>query len=289
MSVPSPRRPLLWLAAAVGVQLLLLAFQVRGDRNVRLIRVWTVEAFTPFESAGTATVGWLGGLWSGYIDLRGTRQRNRMLQAQVDQLQLKVDRLRGQAAEADRLAGLLGFRKSHPKLPLLAARVISASPAPATKLIYVNRGSDAGVRANMGVITPNGVVGKVLEVYPNTAQVLLVTDRESGVGAMVSPTHAEGVVKGTGGPDLAMDYVVSSEKVEAGEQVLTSGLDQIFPRDLPVGTVVSTQSGRPFRQIEVRPAAHLDRLSDVLVIMMVLKPPAPAPVSDPRGSRRHHH
>ncbi len=288
MSVPSPRRPLLWLAAAVGVQLLLLAFQIRREHNIRLIRVWTVEAFTPLESAGTASIGWLGGLWSGYIDLHDTRQQNRLLQAQVDELRLKVDRLRGQAAEADRLAALLGFRQSHSKLPLLAARVISASPAPATRLIYINRGSDAGVRANMGVITPSGVVGKVLEVYPGSAQVLLVTDRESGVGAMVSPTQAEGVVKGTGGPDLAMDYVVNTEKVKAGEPVLTSGLDQVFPRDLPVGTVVSIRSGSPFQQIEVRPAAHLDRLEDVLVIMMVPKPPASAPAADPGGGHRHH-
>jgi rod shape-determining protein MreC len=287
MNVPSPRRPLLLLAAAVGVQLLLLAFQIRREHNVRLIRVWTVEAFTPFESAGTASVGWVGSLWNGYIDLRHTHTENRRLQAQVDQLRLQVDRLQGQAAEAGRLAALLGFHQSHPKLPLLAARVISASPAPGTKLIYIDRGSRQGVRANMGVITPDGVVGKVLEVYPGSAQVLLVTDRQSGVGALLAPTRTEGVVKGTGDSDLAMDYVVKTEKVKPGEVVLTSGLDQIFPKDLPVGTVVAAREGSPFERIDVQPAAHLDRLEDVLVILMRPKPPPPQPPDPPRRKHRH--
>lgn len=286
MTVPPPRRPLLILAAAVGLQLLLLAFQIRRDNNIRLIRVWTVETFTPVESVGSSSVHFFGHLWTSYIDLRHTHQENRQLQAQVDRLRLQVDQLRGQAAEANRLAALLGFRHTHPSLPLLAARVISASPAPETRLIYIDRGSDRGVQRNMGVITPDGVVGKVLEVYPDSSQVLLVTDRESGVGGLLAPTRAEGVVRGNGGPYLEMDYVLNATKVKAGEQVLTSGLDQIFPKGLPVGTVVTASAGSPFLHIALRPAAHLDRLEDVLVILMHPKPPPP---SKPDPSGGHHH
>jgi rod shape-determining protein MreC len=282
MTVPSPRRPLLLFAAAVSVQILLLAFQIRRDNNIRLIRVWTVEAFTPIESAGSSSVHFLGHLWTGYIDLRHTYRKNRQLQAQVDQLRLQVDQLRGQAAQADQLASLLGFRHAHPSLPVLAARIISASPAPETRLIYIDRGSDRGVQRNMGVITPDGVVGKVLEVYPDSAQVLLITDRESGVGALLARTGAEGVVKGTGGPYLEMDYVLNATKVKVGEQVLTSGLDQIFPKGLPVGTVVTSSAGSPFLHITLRPTAHLDRLEDVLVILMHPKPPPPSN-PDPSG------
>jgi rod shape-determining protein MreC len=285
MNVPPTRRPLLLFAAAVGVQLLLLAFQIRRENNIRLIRVWTAEAFTPLDSAGTSSIGWIGRLWKGYIDLHGARDENRRLNARVDQLQLEVDRLRGQAAEAGRLATLLNFRQSHDSLRMLAARVISENPAPSTRILYIDRGQRDGVRRDMGVITADGVVGKILEVYPGSAQVLLITDRESGVGALLAPTRTEGVAKGTGGPVLSLDYVENQEKVQTGELVLTSGLDQIFPKDLPVGKVLTTQPAVPFERIEIEPAARLDRLEDVLVILEQPKvPPAAAP--DPSSERR---
>ena len=284
MKVPTPRRPLLLFAAAVAAQLLLLAFQVRRENNVRLIRLWSLEALTPVESAGTSAVHWLAGLWTGYLDLHGAREKDHQLRAEVGQLQLEVNRLQGQAAEAKRLAGLLGFRQSQPQLPLLAARVISANPTLATRVIYINRGSRSGVQANMGVITPDGVVGKVLEVSPDSAQVLLISDRESGVGALLAD-RVQGVAEGTGGPLLRMDYVENNEKVAVGEQVLTDGLDQIFPKDLPVGTVIAATHSSPFERIVVKPAAHLDRLEDVLVILE--RPPAPsaAPAADPKIRR----
>lgn len=284
-----PRRPLVFFAAALAAQLLLLAFQVRDRNHLRLIRVWTAAAFTPLESASTASIGAVGRLWSGYIGLRDAQRQNRQLRAEVDQLQLKVDRLNGQAAEAARLATLLGFRDAHPAWSLLAARVVAANPAPGAKVVYIDRGARDGVRRNMGVITPDGVVGKILEVYGDGAQVLLVTDRESGVGALLAPTRTEGVVEGAGGSLLSMNYVADDEKISPGESVLTSGLDQIFPPDLPVGAVIGSRPGSPFRHIELRPAAHLDRLEDVLVILTRPKPlPQAAAPPDPPGTRVPH-
>ena len=284
MTVFPSRRPLLFLAAAVAAQLLLLAFQVRRQHRVRLIQVWAAEVFTPVGRASTASVAWIGALWNDYIDLQNTRARNQYLQTEVNRLQLRVDQLRGRAAEADRLAALLSFRQSNPQLPLLAARVISASLAPGSKVLYIDRGARDGVQANMAVITPNGVVGKILEAFPASSQVLLVTDRESGVGTLLAGSRVEGVVKGTDGSDLRMDYIESGEKVKTGEAVLTSGLDQIFPPDLPVGTVTAVSPASPFLKIELRPAARLDRLEDVLVVLLHPKPLPPSPAQDP-GAR----
>jgi rod shape-determining protein MreC len=120
----------------------------------------------------------------------------------------------------------------------------------------------------MGVITPDGVVGKILAVYPDISQVLLLGDKESGVGALLADTRTQGPVKGTGEPLLSLDYISSDEKVTAGEAVLTSGQDRIFPKDLPVGKVVDFASDQksPFMRIRVKPAAHLDRLEEVLVL-----------------------
>jgi rod shape-determining protein MreC len=120
----------------------------------------------------------------------------------------------------------------------------------------------------MGVITPDGVVGKILAVYPDISQVLLLGDKESGVGALLADTRTQGPVKGTGEPLLSLDYISSDEKVTVGEAVLTSGQDRIFPKDLPVGRVVDFASDpkTPFMKIRVKPAAHLDRLEEVLVL-----------------------
>lgn len=288
MTALAPRRLLLLFAAVVGAQILLLAFQIRRDRNIRLIRVWAVETLTPAERAGTTAIDWMSGLWTGYIDLRNARADNRRLHGELDQLRLQLVQSRNRAAEADRLAALLAFRQAHADLPLLAARVIGADPAATTRVVYIDRGSNDGVRSNTAVITPDGVIGKILEVYPASSQVLLVTDRESGVGALLGDSRTEGVVKGTGGPDLLMDYVVSDEKVPAGEPVLTSGLDQIFPKGLPIGAVVSTKPAIPFQKITVRPSARLDRLEDVLVIQVQAKPlPPPTTAGDTRGAQYH--
>jgi rod shape-determining protein MreC len=111
------------------------------------------------------------------------------------------------------------------------------------------------------------VVGKVVETYPNAAQVLLLTDKESGVGAMLADSRTQSPVGGQGEPLLAMKYVPNDDAVSLGERVITSGMDRIFPRDLPVGTVAEIKSGNPFKQIRVKPAANLERLEEVLVLL----------------------
>lgn len=276
MTFLSPRRPLLLFAAVVAAQVLLLGFQIRSNHNIRLVQAWSAEVFTPVDGAGTSSVDWVRSVWNDYVGLHNARVDNRRLQAQVDQLRLEVDRLRGSAAQAGRLASLLSFRQSNPAMPLLAARVIGTSLAPASKVVYIDRGARDGVQRNMAVITPDGVVGKILEVFPASAQVLLVTDGESGVGALLSGSQVEGVVKGNDGANLRMDYVEKGTKVHKGEAVLTSGLDQIFPEGLPVGTVTAVEFGSPFEKISLKPAAQLDRLEDVLVLLEHPQPPQSA-------------
>ena len=267
MDVPSRNRPLVLLVAVILAQVLLLAFQIKRGHDVRLIRLWSAEVLTPPQRAGTFVISKIDGAWFGYIDLRRARGENRRLTEEVGRLQLKNQQLEGQAAEAARLAKLLGFRQANPNAPMLAAEVIGASADSNSETIFINRGEHDGVQRNMAVVTPDGVVGKIFEAFPHAAQVLLITDRESGVGALLANTRTHGVVKGTAGPLLWMDYVSAEEKVPAGEEVLTSGEDKIFPKDLPVGTVSSTKTGFPFQTIQLKPAAHLDRLEEVLVLL----------------------
>jgi len=266
LDLPSRPRPLLLLLVVVVAQVLLLAAQIRQQSGVRLIRVWAVAAVTPFQSAGTYAIRSLLGAWQNYLSLRNAHRENENLRAQVADLKLRLQRLEGRAATADRLEQLLAFRESHSDAPLLAARVIAASPAGTSKVIYVNRGERDGVRKDMGVVTPDGVVGKVLEVYPSTAQVLLVTDRESGVGARLATLRVQGVARGTGEAALLMHYVINDLEVPVGERIVTSGQDRIFPKDLPVGTVSETKPGSPFKVIYANPAARLDRLEEVFLL-----------------------
>jgi rod shape-determining protein MreC len=147
--------------------------------------------------------------------------------------------------------------------------VIGASPDVGSRIIFLSRGSRDGVRRDLGVITPDGVVGKVLAVFPDTSQVLLLSDKESGVGALLATSRTQAPVNGSGESLLGMEYVSNEVKVEAGEAVLTSGQDRIFPKDLPVGTVLEAKPDRHtgFQQITVKPAARLDQLEEVLVLL----------------------
>jgi rod shape-determining protein MreC len=117
------------------------------------------------------------------------------------------------------------------------------------------------------VVTPDGVVGKIVEAFPSTSQVLLINDRESGVGALFAASRTHGVVKGSGDPNPRLDYIVNDEKVKPGDVLLTSGDDRIFPKGLLIGTVIDSKPALPFQLIHVQPAARLDRLEDVLVLL----------------------
>jgi len=190
------------------------------------------------------------------------------MRSELDRLKVRNAELESRALEADRLEALLNFRNVHAETPMVAAHVIGGSPDSGSEVVNIDRGSRDGIRRDMGVITPDGVVGKIFAVYPDISQVLLMGDKESGVGALLVDTRTQGPVKGTGEPLLSLEYISSDEKVTAGEAVVTSGQDRIFPKDLPVGKVVDFASDpkSPFMKIRVKPAAHLDRLEEVLIL-----------------------
>lgn len=287
LAIPSRHRSVALLATVVLTQVLLLAIQIKRERQVRLIRVWAVALITPIERAGAWTIAQAHSGWTNYVSVLRARREAAELRAEVEHLKLRNIHLESRAAEADRLAVLLGFREAHTNVPMLAARVIGSSAA-ASKTAYVNRGEKDGVRKNMGVITPEGVVGKIIEVYRNTALVLVISDKEGGVGALLAGSRTQGPVGGLGEPLLQMKYVSNDEEVPIGERVLTSGQDRIFPKDLPVGTVVEAMPGSPFQTIRIKPAARLERLEEVLILLsqQELEPAREPEQTAPRGIAR---
>jgi len=267
MAIPSRHKSLALLAGVLLAQVLLLALQIKRDSRGRLIRVWAVSAVTPFERGGSWGFGRLRGVWTHYFALQSTSRENEALRIENDSLKLTISQLQSKAAEADRLGSLLNFKNLNAKVPMVGARVIGASAGTASRTIEIDRGERDGIRRNQPVITPDGAVGKVIETYLDSAQVLLLTDKDGGAGAMLVESRIQSPVGGTGEPILTMKYVAGDDKVNVGERIVTSGMDKIFPRDVPVGTVTEVKQGYPFKQIQVRPAAKLDRLEEVIVLL----------------------
>jgi rod shape-determining protein MreC len=267
VGVPSRHRSLFLLTGVVLLQILLLAIQIRKDSQGRLIRVWTVSAVSPFERSGAWGVGKVRNAWRHYFALSDTARENEDLRRENGQLKLEISQLQGRSAEADRLAGLLNFKQSHTKVPMVVARVIGSSADANSAVLYLDLGLKEGIRRNMGVITPEGVVGKVIESFRDTCQVLLLTDRDSGVGAMIAGSRVQSPVGGMGEPLLTMKYVGNDDEVKVGDRVVTSGMDRIFPKDLPVGIISQVKPGSPFKQIRVRPSANIEKLEEVIVLL----------------------
>src|SRR5208337_3416282 len=141
---------------------------------------------------------------------------------------------------------------------------IGSSGSEQSRVLYIDKGARDGLKLDMAVITPTGIVGKIVQVYPNSAQVLPINDQFSGVGVALKDSRLQGILKGAPNGATTIQYIMSDEKVVPGEEVITSGGDRIFPKGLPVGTVVSVAPGKDlFLNIRVIPAAQLDRLEDV--------------------------
>jgi len=279
VALPSRHRSLFLLIGVVVLQVLLLAVQIRRDSQGRLIRVWTVSAVSPVERIGAWGVGKVRDTWRHYFALSDTARQNEQLQRENGELKLEIMQLQGKSAEADRLATLLNFKQKQNKVPMVVARVIGSSADPNSNVLYIDQGQRDGINKNMGVITPEGVVGKVIESYRDTSQVLVVTDRDSGVGAMIADSRIQSPVGGSGEPLLTMKYVGNDDEVAVGARVVTSGMDRIFPKDLPVGTITQVKPGGQYKQIRVKPSANLEKLEEVIVLLttdpVVLKPEAP--------------
>jgi rod shape-determining protein MreC len=268
-SVLGRYRNLIILVGVLFLQVLGLAVQVKRGadaENTRLIRIWAVDLITPFES-GLVRVQDAGrGVWHNYFYLRGVRAENRQLKEQIEQMRLDQVRLSEDAAQAHRLQSLLAF-KEQVIAKTVPAQVIGSSGSDLSRSIYIDKGSNDGLAADMAVITAGGIVGKVLRVYPSSSLVLMINDQTSGVGAMLEKSRLQGVLRGTPEGAVVLERVMNDEQVIPGETVLSSGGDQIFPKGLPVGTVSKVSPGKEmFLKIQVKPAADLSRLEEVLVV-----------------------
>jgi rod shape-determining protein MreC len=273
-------RNLLVLLAILLAQIVGLAVQVRRvntGRNsldpsdgpgVRLIRLWADALVTPPERAIHNTRLAIVYVWTNYLDLHNVRKQNRDLEQTIDRLRLEQASLLEDAKQGQRLQSLLGFREKY-IYETVAAQVIGSSGSVQSRLFTIDKGEDYHLKPDMAVITGDGIVGKVRDVFPSTAQVLAVNDQTSGAGVILETTRIRGILRGNADGQLMIVGILADERIQPGEVVLTAGGDLIFPRGLPVGVVqkVARDPERDaFINVMVKPAAHLDRLDEVLII-----------------------
>jgi rod shape-determining protein MreC len=272
------KNPLVLISIMV-VQVVALALQVpraSGDlpgshadgHKVSLLRYWASAAVTPFERVTHGSGLGVRHLWSNYIDLRHTREQNLALQQEIVRLRQEQEGFAEDAAQGRRLQALLGFQQQYISATV-AAQVIGTSGTDRSSMISIDKGYKDGLKSDQAVMTPDGVIGKVRDVWAHTAQVLLLNDATSGAGVVLSSSRIRGIVRGTAYGQLLIDNLTSDSRIKVGDQVVTSGGDKVFPRGLPVGeitSIVPDPQHQPYTAITVKPYANLSRLDEVLVV-----------------------
>lgn len=273
-------RNLLVLLTLLAVQFIGLAMQVRrtntGENTLettdgtstRLIRVWVATLITPFERILQGSTSGIRGLWTNYIDLRHEHDENIDLKKTIDRMRLEEASLLEDARQGQRLQEQLGFQKQYIYQTKLAA-VIGGSGTDHSRVIYINKGSADGLAHDMAVIVPDGIVGKIREVFSHSAQVLVINDQTSGAGVILETTRIRGILRGNANGQTQIIGILADQRIQPGERVLTAGGDQIFPRGLPVGVVkkiVPDPDHDGFIDVYVDPYAPLNRIDEVQVI-----------------------
>lgn len=277
------------LSAVLLAQFLGLAVQVRtpaargsDGKGVRLLRYWVVAMMSPPEKVMSHTGSGVRGFWGNYIDLRNTRKENDALREQVSQLRLEQAALMEDAKQGQRLQSLLGFREKY-IYKTVPAQVIGTGGSDQSRILTIDKGSKDGLQRDQPVITPDGIVGKVVEVFPHTSQVLEINDQTSGAGVLLEQTRLRGVLRGNAYGQPQIIDVLPDDRIKAGEKVVTSGGDQIFPRGLAVGTVqkiVTDPEKEPYADIVIKPAANLQHLEEVLIVTQTSDQLSPAAQRD---------
>jgi len=254
------------LLLVIFAQMVLLAYQVKNGSDVRLIRVWAVTAVTPFARVIEGARGGTQGFLQNYVFLRDSRAENERMRTELGRLKLENQFLKTELATADRAKALQAFQQRSLS-KMIGARIIATATGASASAVFVDRGTTSGIEKGMAVVTPDGIVGKVLAAYPTASQVLLATDPSFAAGVVSQKNHVRGILKGLGHGNCRVDYVQNEEKVETGEWFYTSGDDRLFPKGMPVGQVTAARPGNPFQDINVDPAGLAGGLEEVLIIL----------------------
>ncbi len=261
------QRPGTVLGVAVVLHLVLISVQVNTATGIPIFRALTFGAFAEVQRMITGAVTGVEALWSGYFALRGVNDENAALRQQLQDLQIKLQEERALAQRTEDLRQLLELRQ-RAELETTAAEIIAAGASPEFRTVTIDKGTRDRVDADMAVLSPSGVVGRVILPSARASKVQLLIDRNAAAGAIIERSRAQGVVVGAGGETLRMDFVPGTADVKAGDLVVTSGIDGIYPKGFVIGTVETVERGPgTYHDIRVSPAVDFSRLEEVLVVL----------------------
>jgi rod shape-determining protein MreC len=266
-----------FLAVIVG-HVILISTQVTTKRGVPMLEAAVFGVFSEVQRAANSMTMGVRGSWQNYFALQQVRTENDQLKQQLGELRVRLQEERNLAQQSQSLQKLLAL-KTGTALSTTGASVIAGGASPEFRTITIDKGTGDGLRSDMAVISPAGVVGRVIQPSARASKVQLLIDRNAAAGAMIERTRAQGVVIGTGADELRMDYVSGSADVKVGDVVVTSGIDGIYPKGFVIGQIQSVRRGAgQYTGIVLRPAVDFTALEAVLI---VLTPPV---ATDTRGT-----
>src|ERR1700683_1620826 len=268
-------RHLTALLIVIAAQLLLIAYQVRTNRDIPLIRVWAVTAVTPVEQGLEFVRRYTWGFVEDYVVLLRVRSQNEKLRTENGQLKIENNYLKAELSTADRARALSVFEARSPS-KTVAARVIGNGTGANSRVVFVDRGSTSGVESGMAVVTPDGIVGKGVGSYPPASLVMLIPAPTFAAGVLSQKNRVHGTLKGQGHAETLVDYVQNEERVDVGEWFYTSGDDRIFPKGFPVGQVAAVQNGKTFKEIYLTPSGMQGGAEEVLIVLQGVHQEVPA-------------
>src|SRR4051812_1649625 len=266
----------LFLAVVIG-HVVLISAQVNAKTGVPILETVTFGAFAEVQRATSAVLNGVRDVWTGYVGLRGVRAENEALRRDLASAQVEIQQQRALADRTRSLEDILQLGNSI-ALQTTAAQIIGAAASPDFRTVTIDKGTAQGLRTDMAVLAPKGVVGRVVVSAPRASRVQLLVDRNAAAGALIERSRAQGVVVGAGDDRLRLEYVSETSDVQKGDTVVTSGIDGIYPKGFVIGEVDSVEkTGVTFRTIGIRPAVDFSALEDVLVVLT----PTPAQQTAP--------
>jgi rod shape-determining protein MreC len=263
----------LFLAVVLG-HIILISAQVTSRTGVPVLETVTFGLFAEVQRTLTAGVSGVRQVWGNYVGLRRVKAENEELKRRLADLQIELQQQRAMADRSRGLESLLKLRDQS-ALTTAAATIIASGATPDFRTLTIDKGSRDGLRSDMAVLAPAGVVGRVVVPSLRAAKIQLLIDRNAAAGAIVERSRAQGVIIGQGDDRLYMEYVSEAADIVAGDMVMTSGIDGIFPKGFIIGQIESVEkTGPAYKRITVKPAVDFSSLEEVLVVL------APTPVRD---------
>ena len=263
-------RLLLFAFLALSIVVITLDFRQSGDGPLERAKDVSSAIVTPIQRGLTAVFTPVGNFFSSVSELSNLRAQNKELKAQVETAEQQIGEAESILEENERLLGVLGLDESYPTMERVSARVIGRPPANYKWAVTIDRGRQDGVKTNMAVIDPDGLVGKIIRVEADTATVLLLIDPQAGAKARVSGSGYAGGIEGNGASEsLTLAFIDTEAEVEEGDEVVTAGYDQgIFPPNIPIGTIINVESQEAAleQDIQVEPYVDFTTLDFVQVI-----------------------